>query len=90
MVLIFQILCKEQIANSQVVTVAKSYIPRFIVENADLIGFYDYNGNDQMRLSIILFAYVLNFVCAIITKRHLVNLYKQIKVLEESDGDYLK
>ena len=84
LVLVYQVLCLEPIAGSKIISTLQKITPGILKENADLIGFNDYNKSTQLQLSIILFAYVLNFVVAIITKRHLVNLYRQLKVLEIS------
>jgi hypothetical protein len=81
-ILIYQVLCLKPIAESSLITELISLIPTFIRTNRDLLGFIDYNEGKSLKLSIVLLAYVLNFVFAIVTKRHLGMLHKQFKELE--------
>lgn len=75
------------IAESDLIESLLKILPDFLIKNSDLIGFTNYGKSSQLQLSIILLAYVLNFVFAILTKRHLVNLFKQLKILENKHGE---
>ena len=84
-ILVYQVLWLAPVANSNLIKDVVSILPTFFVMNAELLGFKNFNGSTQIELSIILLAYVLNFVFAIITKRHLLNLYNQIIELEKQE-----
>ena len=84
-ILVYQVLCLSPVANSKIIKDLVDVLPEFFIKNANLLGFKNYNGSTQIEISIILLAYVLNFVFAIITKRHLTNLYYQILNLEKQN-----
>lgn len=86
-ILVYQIMCLGPIANSTFIENLLEWTPEFIKMNSDLLGFENYNGSTQLQFSVMLLAYVLNFVFAIITKRHLSNQYQHLVVLE-SKQDY--
>ena len=82
-ILVYQILCLEPVAKTDLIQNLLNIIPEVVKKNSDLIGFRNYNTRNSFQLSIILLVYVLNFVFAIITKRHLNLLYTKIHALEQ-------
>lgn len=82
-VLFYQVVCLEPIAKSDFVQHILSLIPTFIIKNADLLGFRNYNKEQNIQMSIVLLYFVLNFVFAVLVKRRLTKLHAMVKMLED-------
>ena len=83
-ILVYQMLCLEQIAKTKLIQNLLIILPEVVKKNSALLGFRDYHStNNSFELSIILLVYVLNFVFAIITKRYLSSMYIRVRISEQ-------